>query len=147
MRITAKQFALSLYESAVGKKAAEVKVVIKNFVDVLTKHHKTNAADKIIIEFNKIWNERNGIVDAELISARGLSKETVKQLKIYIAKLSGANEVAATEKVDDSILGGAVIKYGDKVLDGSLKLALADLKEKMIKWIMNYESWIMASTP
>jgi len=62
-----------------------------------------------------------------------LDKETGKLLKNYITGLSGAKEVLVSEKTDKNILGGVIIKYGDKVLDGSLKTSLEELKEKMIK--------------
>jgi F-type H+-transporting ATPase subunit delta len=133
MRITAKQFALSLYDSVTGKSAGEVKAVIKKFVEILIEKNQMALADKIIIEFTRIWQVEHGQVEAEIISANELSRETGKVLKTYIAKLSGAKEIKVDEKVDKSILGGVVIKYGDKVLDGSLKMQLEELKGKMIK--------------
>ena len=133
MKITAKQFALSLYESVEGKSAAQVKAVIKKFVELLAGKNQITKAEKIIQEFSKIWNEKNGIVEAEVMSVKGLDKETAKLIKSYIAKLSGAKEVVVTEKIEKSLLGGVVIRYGDKVLDGSLKGSLQDLKSSLEK--------------
>ena len=67
------------------------------------------------------------------MSARELNKETIKLLKSYVIKLSGAKEVVVDEQVDKNILGGVVIKYGDKVIDGSLKAQLEELKDKLVK--------------
>lgn len=131
MKITVKQFALSLFESVEKKSAAQVKLAIKKFVEILAEKNKLAQADKIIKEFVKIWNEKNGIVEAELASAKKLDKETAKLLKNYIKKLSSADEVIVNEKVDENILGGVIIRYGDKVLDGSLKARLNDLKNKL----------------
>jgi F-type H+-transporting ATPase subunit delta len=133
VRITAKQFALSLFESADGKPAGQVRVVIKKFVELLAKKNKIILAEKITKEFAKIWNEKRGLVEAEIISARELSRKMVKLLKGHIAKISGAEEVKAVEKVDKDMLGGVIIKYGDRVLDGSLRGSLMELKDKMIK--------------
>ena len=133
MKITAKQFALSLYESVQGKTNSEAKTLIKKFVELLAGKKSLNLADKIVAEFVKIWQEKHGLVDAEITSVSDLSKDTARLFKNYIAKLSGAKEVAVSTKVDKSLLGGVVIKYGDKVLDGSIKASLADLKNKMIK--------------
>lgn len=133
MRITAKQFALSLYESVDGKSAAEVKLVVKKFVELLAKKNRISQAEKIINEFARLWNEKNGLVEAEVTSASEMSRETAKLLKDYIAKYSGAKEVMLAEKIDKNILGGVIIRYGDKVLDGSLKAQLMELKDKMIK--------------
>ena len=133
MRITAKQYALSLYESVYGKTAGEAKPLVKKFVELLVKKNKITLEDKIIKEFDKTWNKAAGLVEVEITSAGGLNKEMAKLLKSYVAKLSGAKEIAVQEKIDKTMLGGVIIKYGDKVLDGSLKNGLAELREKLIR--------------
>lgn len=133
MKITAKQFALSFYESLAGKTAEQAKAVIKKFVEFLAGKNMLGQADKIEAEFLKIWNEKNKIIEAEVMSASGLDKANVKLLKNYIASLSGAKEVLLNEKIDKSILGGVIIKYGDKILDASLRIQLEELREKLVK--------------
>ena len=133
MKITPKQFALSLYEAVEGKPASQVKAVIGKFVELLAKKNMLAKADKIMAEFVKIWNEKQGIVEAEVMSAKGLDKASFQLLENYIAGLSGAREVFFSEKTDKNILGGVVIRYGDRVVDGSLKTSLNDLKERLIK--------------
>jgi len=133
MKIIEKQFALSLYELVDGQTVANVKAVIKKFVKLLVEKNQLAKADKIINEFSKIWNNKYGIVEAEIVSVNKLNKEILKSLKDYIAKLSNAKQVIMSEKVDKKLLGGIVIKYGDKVLNGSLKNSLVELKNKMVK--------------
>ncbi len=133
MKITAKQYALSLYEAVDGKSSAQAKVMIAKLVELLAEKNLLAKADKIAGEFVKIWNEKHGIVEAEVVSAKELNKETIKLLKEYILKLSGAKEVLVSEKGDKGILGGVIIKYGDKILDGSLKTTLSDLKDNLVK--------------
>jgi F-type H+-transporting ATPase subunit delta len=133
MKITVKQYALSLYEAVDGKTPDQVKIVIKKFVELLVEKNQLTKAEKIIAEFLKIWNDRRGIVEAWAVSAKGLDKAAVKLLKHYIVKLSGAKEVILKEKIDKNILGGVVIKYGDKIVDGSLKTQLVELKDRLIK--------------
>lgn len=133
MKTTAKQFALSLYESAEGKTAGEVKIAVKKFVELLALKGRLSQGKKIIEEFGKIWNEKRGIVEAEAVSANELDNASVKLLENYILKLSGAKSAIVKERIDKSLLGGVVIRYGDKVIDGSLKMALEELKEKMVK--------------
>jgi len=133
MKITAKQFALSLYESVDGKSAAQVKAVIKKFVELLARKNILAKADKITSQFTKIWNEKHGMVEAEVSSTNDLDKASVKLLENYIMELSGAKEVVLNEKIDKNILGGVVIRYGDKVLDASLKNSLEELRDKLIK--------------
>ena len=133
MKISPKQLALSLYESVEGKSAAQVKAVIAKFVELLAGKNMLAKADKITAQFVKIWNEKHGIVEAEVASAKGLDKASFKLLENYITGLSVANKVLISEITDKNILGGVIVRYGDKIIDGSLKMALIDLKEKMIK--------------
>ncbi|MDP2736827.1 MAG: ATP synthase F1 subunit delta [bacterium] len=133
MKITTKQFALSLYESIDGKTSGQIKAIIEKFVELMAQKNMLTKVDKISAEFIKIWNEKQGIVEAEVASANGLDKASVKLLENYIIELSGAKEVLVSEKIDKNILGGVVIRYGDKVVDGSIKTQLVELKEKLIK--------------
>lgn len=133
MKTTPKQYALALYESLDGKSAGKVKAIIKKFVELLARENMLAKADKIAAEFIKIWNKKNNFIEAEAVTASGLDKAGVKLLKNYVTKLTGAREVLLSEKIDKNILGGVVIRYGDKIVDGSLKTRLEELREKMIK--------------
>jgi len=133
MKITARQFAEGLYGSLEERKQGEVNETIKRFAGIIVASGQAGKAEKIIAEFVKIWNRKKGIAVAEIASARKLDRETVKLLDGHIAKLTGAEKIELTEKIDESLLGGAVIRYGDKVADGSLKAKLKNLKEVLVK--------------
>ncbi|RLC38700.1 ATP synthase F1 subunit delta [Candidatus Falkowbacteria bacterium] len=133
MDITPKQYAAALYDSVKEKKKNNLKAILKEFVKFLAVNNDILKSEKIILEFEKIWNKKNKIVEAEIISADVLDKPTVKLLKEYIAKLSGAEQVFSSQLVEKNLLGGVVVKYGDKIIDGSLKTRLNNLKEEMIK--------------
>ena len=133
MKITPKQYAESLYQIVADKKDSEVKIAVENFVKVLISNNDIFKVDKITEKFVKVWNREQGIVEAEVVSAKELDKKIVKLLNDYIVKLSGARKVVAKQKVDKNILGGVVIKYEDKILDGSLRMRLGELRSEMVK--------------
>ncbi len=133
MKITVKQYAQSLYEAVKDKKDSQLRDVVKIFFGVLMANNDVARFDKISMEFEKIWNRENGIVEAQAVSAKKLDKNIIKLLNSYIARLTGARTVILDSAVDKDILGGIVLKYGDKVLDGSLKSRLAELKIGMMK--------------
>lgn len=133
MKITPKQYAEALYQVVKGKKDSEVKNAVKKFAGVIVENNDIKKAGKIIKQFSKLWNESKGIVEAEILSARELSKSTVALLNNYIKKLSGAGEIVIKQTVSKNLLGGVVIKYKDKVLDGSLKTRLEKLRDEIIK--------------
>lgn len=133
MKATSKQYAISLFESVDGKKDGEVGAVIKSFLELLVKNNDLSKAEKIIAEFVKLWNKKEGVVESEITTARKLDKASSDSLKKMVAELTGAKKVIVNEKIDEKILGGAVIRYDDQILDASLKTRLAGLKEKMVK--------------
>jgi len=133
MKITPKQYAVALYESIKDKKEDKAKAVLGEFVKALIHNNDISKERKIILEFEKIWNKKKGIVEAEIISANDLDKPIVKLLNKYIANLSKSEQVVSRQLIDKNLLGGAVLKYGDKIIDGSLKTRLNNLKEEMVK--------------
>jgi len=133
MKISARQYATSLYEAIQGKKDGEVRADMKKFVKMLAKNNDFKKAAEIIRELDKIFKKEEGILEAEVTSANPLKKEMAKTLKDYIAVLSGAKKIEMKESVDERILGGVIIKYEDKVFDGSLRSKLGDLKRNLTK--------------
>jgi len=133
MKVTSKQYAESLYEAVKGKNDSQVKDAVKNFLEILIANNDISKADKIVKEFKKLWNKEEGIVEAEVVSARELGSDIIKLLNGYIVKLSKAKKVILNNKIDKDVLGGVVIKYEDKILDGSLRTKLGELKNEMVK--------------
>lgn len=133
MKISAKQYAVSLYEAVQGKDRKDGEVIVRNFFDMLVRDNRTGEMKAIIEQFKKVWNKEKGIVEAEITSAKELDEEILELLNGYIAGLTGAKEVVVSERIDEKILGGAILRFGDTIVDGSLKTILAELKENMAK--------------
>jgi len=131
MKITPKQYAQALHESIKDKDKSQVEKIIKNFVGVLIENNGINKKDKIIEEFNKLWNKENNIVEVLVVSAKKISEEINSLLNNYIAKLTASKNVILNNKIDKDILSGVVLKYEDKILDGSFKNQLNGLKKQM----------------
>ena len=128
MKISAKQYAISLYESLKGKTdKTEVKKVLHNFVAILGKGNNLNKESEIIEIFENIWNIENGELKAELTSARELSKESRETVVNYLKEKSGAKKIVLEEYTDGKILGGFILKYNNRIIDGSLSSSLGEL--------------------
>lgn len=133
MKFTPKHYATTLFRIIDGKKADDVDAVLKSFIETLAENNQIGKAKSIIDEFARIWNRERGMVEAEVISANGLDEETAEELKKYIADASGKKKVEIKNKIDKKILGGAIIRYEDKIIDGSLKTKISELKERLVK--------------
>lgn len=131
MKISSRQYAESLYESVVDKNEKEVKVILKKFVALLGERRELDRAGEIIAAFNEIWKTANGEVEATLISARKLDASAKKSIIDYLENKAGAKNISLTEEIDEKLIGGFVLKYNGKVIDGSLKTNLEELKNKI----------------
>ncbi|MFH1233289.1 MAG: ATP synthase F1 subunit delta [Patescibacteria group bacterium] len=133
MKITGRQYAQYLYQAVNDKNNSQIKDVIKKFVATLKDNNDLAKANQIVKQFIEIWHLEKKIISAEIISAKKIDVNTEKLLKNYLKKFSKTEEVIVEKKVDQNLLGGVIIKYRDKVLDGSLRTTLRELKDKMVK--------------
>jgi len=131
MKISVQQYAHSLYDSVIGKTDKEAKIVCQNFVALLGKNRELNKAEEIMDIFIELWNKEHGELVAELISARELGTSTRETVIAYLQEKTGAKKVVLEENIDKKLIGGFVLKYDNKVVDGSLKTSLAELKSKI----------------
>jgi F-type H+-transporting ATPase subunit delta len=104
---------------------------VRNFVAVIMDHHRLGSLDEILAEYDLMADENSGIAEAEITSARALNDQDRATLEEQVAKLAGGR-VRASYKEDAALLGGAVVKIGSTVYDGSVRAQLQQLKERLI---------------
>ena len=131
MKISSKQYAQALFELVKGKSGKELEKSLTGFARLLTSRNDEFKLAKIVLDFEALWYQEFSVVKAEIKSARKLSQEIVKVLSSKLIILSNAKELLLEEKVEKDIIGGATIKYGDRILDASLKNRIQKFKEAL----------------
>ena len=104
----------------------------RNFIAVLTDHRRLPLFSDITKQVQQELNDRLGFADAEVSSARPLSDPEKQFLEAEITKLTG-KRVRASYEQDGSLLGGAVVKVGSTIYDGSVKGQLARIREQLVE--------------
>jgi F-type H+-transporting ATPase subunit delta len=104
---------------------------VRNFVAVIMDHHRLGDLSEILDEYHVIADVDAGYTEAEITSARALEDNDRVELEEQVAKLVGGR-VRATYKEDSSLLGGAVIRVGSTVYDGSIRAQLQQLKQRLV---------------
>ena len=104
----------------------------RNFVAVLTDHRRLPLFSDIVKQIEQELNDRLGFAEAEVSSARVLNDDEKKLLEAEVAKLTGKN-VRARYQQDASLLGGAVVKVGSTIYDGSVKGQLEKIREQLVE--------------
>lgn len=131
MKISIKQYAQALYELTLGKSEGEVKVVADKFIEGLAKNNDLKLAKKIIEKFEKIYNEENGIILVEVVTAGKIDSNDAEKIKKYLLKKYSAKEIILNNKIDKSVKGGAVIRVGDDLMDASIEGKLRDFSRAL----------------
>ena len=85
--------------------------------------------DDIAKCFVEIYNEKMGNQDVTLISASKLSEPILTEIKSKVKSLTSKN-VYITNKVDKNLIGGFILKVGDKQYDASFKQQLKNLEQE-----------------
>jgi F-type H+-transporting ATPase subunit delta len=103
---------------------------VRNFMAVLIDHRRVQLIGPIVKQFEEELNRRLGFTEAEITSARELSEAERQALEAQVAKLTG-RKVRARYSRDESVLGGAIVKVGGTIYDGSVKGQLERIREQL----------------
>ncbi|MBA3915140.1 MAG: ATP synthase F1 subunit delta [Acidobacteriales bacterium] len=104
---------------------------VRNLVAVLIDHQRVPFLSSIVREFGLELDRRMGFDEAEIISARELSDPEKQEVVAKVGKLTG-RQVRPRYKQDQSILGGAIIRIGSTIYDGSVRGQLERIRESIV---------------
>lgn len=100
---------------------------LRNLMALLISNDRIGQVNEVAAAYRRLLQEQLGIRQAEIVTARELHEKDRAALLAEIGKLAGAR-VEASFKLDPSILGGAVVRIGYTVYDGSVRGKLDRLK-------------------
>lgn len=105
--------------------------LVRNFLAVLIDHDRIGAVSEVVDSYRRDMDERQGIFEAEIVSARPLDDGERRQLEAQVGQVAGGR-VKANYREDKSLLGGAIVTIGSTVYDGSVRGRLDRLKEQLV---------------
>ena len=103
-----------------------------SFINLITKKKREALLFDIAQGFLDLYKIDQGIESATLTTAAALDEHTRQQVLDFIKK-QGVSQVDLTEQVDESLIGGAILRLGDKQLDASVARQIKDLKQSFNK--------------
>jgi len=104
--------------------------MVRNFIAVLIDHRRIGLLPEIVREVEVELNERLGLAMADVTTARPLDEGQKRALETRVGAVTGRT-IRARYETDDSLLGGAVVKVGSTIFDGSIRGQLERLKEEL----------------
>jgi F-type H+-transporting ATPase subunit delta len=103
---------------------------LRNLLAVLINNDRITNVHEVAAAYRAELQERQGIRQAEIVTARELSEPERGSLVESVGKLARAR-VQATFKLDKDILGGTIVRIGSTVYDGSVRGRLERLREEL----------------
>jgi F-type H+-transporting ATPase subunit delta len=104
--------------------------IIRNFLFVAVDNARTQQLPHIIATFQEVIRQRQGIAEAQVESAMELNAAQRAQLLQTLERVTG-KKIQAKYSLDPALLGGAVVRIGDTIYDGSLKNQLNHMRARL----------------
>lgn len=104
--------------------------ILRNFLFVIADHQRTHILPEIITAFQEVVRQRQGIAEAEISSAVELSAAQKAEFAGTLERITG-KRVEAKYSLEPALLGGAVVRVGDTIYDGSLRNRLNAMRTRL----------------
>jgi len=104
--------------------------ILRNFLLVVIDHQRTQLLPEIFQQFQTVLRDRQGVAEAEIFSAVELNAAQKKQMTQTLEKTTG-KKIEPKFSLDPNLLGGALVRVGDTIYDGSLRNRLNGLRERL----------------
>jgi F-type H+-transporting ATPase subunit delta len=133
MKLTSQQYAQALFEATTETNPKDHDKVLDNFVKILAQNGDLGKYDEIDAEFRKLKLESQGIKEAEVTVAKEseINRSLIEQLN-SVAEATGLHsKLEIKQKIDESIIGGVIVRVDDTLIDASIKTQLNNLNKQL----------------
>ena len=104
--------------------------IIRNFLFLVVDHGRMHILPEMLTAFQEVVRQRQGIAEAEISTAVDLSAAQKAEFAFTLERLTG-KRVEPKFSRDPALLGGAVVRIGDSIYDGSLRQRLNAMRARL----------------
>lgn len=104
---------------------------VLNLVTLMLRRGRIEELPRLAAEFRRLDDERRGIVHATATSASPLTRDEIRAIIERLEQITGGR-VELDAQVDPSLLGGVVVRVGDRLIDGSVRSRLERLRNQLV---------------
>jgi F-type H+-transporting ATPase subunit delta len=104
--------------------------IVRNFLFVVADNQRTHLLPEILRSFEDVIRQRQGVAEAEVTSAAELTAPQKSQLQQTLEHLTG-RKIQTKYSLDPALLGGAVVRIGDTIYDGSVRDRLNQMRARL----------------
>jgi F-type H+-transporting ATPase subunit delta len=110
-----------------------MKTSTTNFLKVLVDNGREEILEEVLARYEGLVKEHLGRIEVEVTTAVELSEDQRGKLKERLAEVLEGREIILETNVDPELIGGAVFRYGGRMMDGSIRGRLESLREGMLE--------------
>jgi F-type H+-transporting ATPase subunit delta len=103
---------------------------VRNMIFLLVRRGRIEQLPRVVTEFIRLDDRRQGITHATATSASPLTDLEVRALTARLEGMTGGR-IALTTDIDETLLGGLVVRVGDRLIDGSVRGRLERLRNQL----------------
>ena len=111
----------------------EMTTSTRNFLKVLTDNGRVEILEEVVPRYEDLVKEYQGKVEVELTTAVELSDGMLDRVKSRLGEILDGREVVLETNVDSGLVGGAVFRFGERRIDGSVRGRLQGLRDTMLE--------------
>ena len=106
-----------------------------SLIEVLVSNHRIDQLGNVATAYTTLFNEAQGVKSAKVTTAVPLSESLEKQVLAKVEELTGSTKVTLENDIDESIIGGFILRVGDLQYNASIANQLGNLKREFSKSI------------
>jgi F-type H+-transporting ATPase subunit delta len=103
---------------------------VRNLVLLMVRRNRIEQLPRVAAEFRRLDDRHNGLTHATATSAAPLAADEIRAITARLEELTGGR-IALETAVDPSLLGGLVVRVGDRLIDGSVRGRLERLRNQL----------------
>jgi F-type H+-transporting ATPase subunit delta len=115
---------------AMVDRTLDISPMVLNLARLLVQKGRAADARAVADAFDRLADEHEGIVHAAVTTAVSLSPEQLNTIQSQLSTSLGKS-VRAVGIVDPAILGGVIVRVGDRIVDGSIRTRLKELRREL----------------
>jgi F-type H+-transporting ATPase subunit delta len=110
-----------------------MKTSTTNFLKVLVDNGREEILEEVLGRYEQLVKEQLGRIEIGVTTAVELSEEQLDRHKRRLERVLEGREVILETNVDPELVGGAVFRFGGRMMDGSIRGRLESLREEMLE--------------
>lgn len=112
--------------------SGRINPISMSFLNIITRKNRESIMDAIADEYIRLYDEMKGIEHASITTTMPLTDALREHFKTMVINAVGGKTVELEERIDPKLIGGYVLRAGDRQVDASLRNRLNEVRMELL---------------